>query len=600
MTRPLPDGPRSPGRREPEQREKSRSTVARKWAYLISTTAYVPLKHTDLEQPLLEMVDELFTALSAEPLGLAAAEQVGARLVTLGCVDKSSLQCSVDVLAGPLLAGAGVRNLPPERVIRLLGGMSAGFAEGIRARTTSQQESMYRALIEVATKAMRTAKNRGPDFADTSTELTLLRRQLSHQLLHDALTGLPNRQFFGTRLEEVLNSGEPTALYRIELNGFSVFNEGLGGPSTDTLMTAIAMRLRSALAGDGIMVARFDRPGFAVLQECEVSHDRPAEVVAAITDAIAETTRVAGIELRTTASIGVVQSPPHRADPVELLQGADIALRHAKEEGPGRWRLLLPDEEAHDRALLRFAAAMPGAMDDGQLSAAYRLRVGLADEQPVGLDAFVRWEDAGLTGQRCVELVEPTGLSPRLGQWLLRDACERVAGLGGTRLPLSVRLSPNQSAAPDLVDTVLDVLDETELPVGRLQLAMPAAEVFEGRARSVDNLSSLAAAGVRTAVHGFDGDPAEVVRLSGLPLRAVTLTTRLVSQARGASRNSLVGKTLSSLVGRVHEAGATVAIDEVRTRPEADWWRHAGADTATGPLFSVAGEPDDPGVLFGR
>jgi diguanylate cyclase (GGDEF)-like protein len=579
MTEPLRNGgPRSPAPRSAKEREKARVKVARKWAYLISSTAYVPLEHTDLEQPLLEMVHDLFAALTTEPLGLEDAERAGARLVSLNCVDKSSLQCTVDVLAGPLLTDDDVRDLPPERVVRLLGALSAGYAEAVRRRTTDQQEAMCRALMEVAKKAMHAAESRQTDFGDTSTELTLLRRQLSHQLLHDALTGLPNRQFFSTRLEEVLNTGSPTTLYRIELNGFSVFNEGLGGPRTDTLMTAIAVRLRTAMPD--MMVARFDRAGFTVLQEGIAS---PADVVATIHEAVSTTTRIADLGLTTSASIGVVQSPPHRADPIEFLQAGDIALRHARQEGPGRWRLLMPDEDAHDRRLLRKAATF----DSGQLTVGYRLRVDLADEQPVGVDAFVRWQDAGLA-----DVLEQTGQSPRIGEWLLRDACGRM-----TRLPLSVRLSPNQSAAPDLVDTVLEVLDESELPASRLQLAMPATEVFDGRARSADNLSSLAAAGVATAVHDFGGDPSEVVRLGGLPLRAVALTARLMSQARGASRKSLLGKALTNLATMVHEAGATVAVDDVRSRREAEWWRNAGADTASGPLFA-GGERDDPAELL--
>lgn len=579
MTEPLRNGgPRGSAPRSAKEREKARVKVARKWAYLISSTAYVPLEHTDLEQPLLEMVWDLFAALVAEPLGLEDAERAGARLVALNCADKSSLQCTIDVLAGPLLTDEDVRDLPPERVVRLLGGLSAGFAEAVRRRTTDQQEAMCRALMEVAKKAMHAAENRQTDFGDTSTELTLLRRQISHQLLHDAQTGLPNRQFFSTRLEEVLNSGSPTTLYRIELNGFSIYNEGLGGPRTDTLMTAIAVRLRTALPD--MMVSRFDRSGFTVLQENAAS---PAEVVATIHEAISTTTHIAELGLTTSASIGVVQCPPHRAEPVEFLQAGDIALRHARNEGPGRWRLLMPDEDAHDRRVLRLAATL----DSEQLTAGYRLRVGLADERPVGVDAFVRWQEPGVA-----DVLEETGLSPRVGEWLLRDACGRM-----TSLPLSVRLSPNQSAAPNLVDTVLDVLDEAEVPASRLQLAMPASEVFEGRARSVDNLSSLAAAGVATAVHDFGGDPSEVVRLGGLPLRAVALTTRLVSQARGASRKSLVGKALTNLATMVHESGATVAVDDVRSRREAEWWRHAGADTASGPLF-LGGVRDDPAEFF--
>jgi diguanylate cyclase (GGDEF)-like protein len=426
--------------------------------------------------------------------------------------------------------------------------------------------------MEVARKAVRTAEAKQAEVVEMSTELTLLRRQLSHQLLHDPLTGLPNRQFFTTRLEEVLNSGHRTTLYRIELNGFAVLDDGIGSPRTDVLLIAIATRLRAAMADEGAMVARFDRASFTVLQECAPSSAGPAEIVGRLTAALAETTYVADAGLAVTANIGVVESPPHGMDPVELLQAAGLALRLAKEQGPGQWRLLCPDEDT-DRRLLRFAAVMPGALETGRLSVGYRQVVALADERPVSVDAYPCWQEAGLEGQECVALAERIGLSPAVGEWLLRTAGAHV-----TTGQLSVRLSPNQAAAPNLVDTVLDVL-----PPNRLRLAMPAKEVFDGRPQTVDNLTTLAKAGVRVAVHDFTGNPSDLVRLADFPLYAVTLARRLVAQAR--SRGPLVTRAVANTVALVHEASATVTVDGIRTTQEAAWWHHVGADLATGPLW---------------
>jgi diguanylate cyclase (GGDEF)-like protein len=621
MTMPLPKpspkpSPKSSPKRLPSEpctqdagpgsdadRERGRVRLARKWAYLISTTSYVPLAHTDLERPMLEMVHEIFAALAREPLGLDVADGVGARLVELNCVDKSSLQCTVDVLGGALLADRDLTHLErlPERVLRLFGALAAGYAEAIRRRTAEQQDSMYRALMAVAKKAMRAAESRQTDFTDTSTELVLLRRQLSHQLLHDPLTGLPNRQFFSTRLEEVLNSGTPTTLYRVRLNGFSVVGDGLGGPRTDTLLTALSVRLRAALAGEHAMLARFDRADFTVLQECTPTTSQPVEVIGKLTEALAETTYVADLGLALSANIGVVQSPPHRSNPVELLQAADIALRHAEEQGPGQWRLLGLAEDLRDRRLLRLAAIMPGALETGQLAVGYRLRVGLADERPACVAAFARWQHAGLQGRRCVALAEQTGLSPQVGQWLLRSACEQLSswhGISGTDLPLAVSLSPNQAAAPELVDTVLEALADTELRADLLRVAMPAAEVFDGREQAAENLASLADAGVHAEVHHFGGGPSDLARLADLPLRTVWLMPGLAPRSRGADEETVVAKALTGLVELVHSAGAAVAVDGVRTRAEADWWRGAGADTAAGPLFSAVMGPSDIASLF--
>jgi diguanylate cyclase (GGDEF)-like protein len=547
---------------------------------------YVPLKHAEMEQPFRGMVDEMFAAVAGEPPDLEAAERVGARLVELNCVDRVCLRISVDVLSGPLLTDEDTRHLAPERATRVLGALAGGFAETLRKRTIEQQESMVRAVKSVAMKATRAAKAYLAEREAIATELSLLRRQLSHQLLHDALTGLPNRQFFTTRLEEVLNSGNPTTLYRIELNGFAVLNDGLGSPHTDHLLLTVAGRLRASVAGEDAMIARFDRASFAVLHEQRPERKRrpvsPAEFVARITAALAETTYVADHGFALTANIGVVQSPPHRAELVEFTQSADLALRLAKEQGPGRWRLLAPKGGEEDRVRLRFAAIMPGALETGQLTVDYRLRVDLADERPVSVDAYPCWDTAGAPD--CTSLAEETGLSPQVGRWLLRTAGERMST---SELPLSVRLSRTQASAPDLVDTVLGTLADTSLPADRLQLAMPAAAVFGGQA--LDNLTALAGAGVRMAVHDFTGDPTDVARLADLPVRTVSFAPDLVVRARSA--RPLLTKALTGVAALVHEVGATVSVDGISSKPEADWWRSAGADTATGPLFANQGQP---------
>ncbi|GAB3456460.1 EAL domain-containing protein [Actinophytocola sediminis] len=605
---PRPDDPFAADRpgRSPAERDRARVKLTRKWAYLISMTAYIPLVPTDLERPLRELVDTVFAAVAGDTEDAAeTAAEVGTRLVKLNCVDRKSLQCTVDVLAPALLADQDLRRLDrlAERVVRVLGAVSGGFAEAIRRRTTEQQDSMCRALLAVARKATADAEARASSLDEVSTELSLLQRQLGHQLLHDPLTGLPNRQFFTTRLEEVLNSGDPITLYRLALNGFPLITAGVGRERGELLLRAAAARIRVA-AGEAAMVARFDGAQFAILREGTAE---PAAVVGEIERALAEPTYVEEeTGLATTANIGVVQRPPHGAEPAELLHAAELALRNAKRNGPGQWVLHAPDEHAADRGLLRLAATMPGAWESGQVKVGYRLRIGLSDGNPVGVDAFVSWRAAERAGQprhQCVDLAERTGLSQQLGPWLLHNASAQLRSwstASGSDLPLAVNLSPNQASRPDLVDTVLGVLDDTALPGERLLVAMPAAEVFTGRERAAANLTSLAAAGVRTGVHDFGGGAGDAVHLEDLPLHAVRLSPRLVSRAVGSATDSVAARALTGLVALTHLAGLPVWVDGVRSRREVAWWQAANADIATGPAFSSPGTDDaaDIATLF--
>lgn len=577
--------------RSSDERQRARVKLARKWAYLVSVDSYVPHTHIEVEQAMLELVHTLFAAVAAADITAAAA--VGAHLVELNCVGGASLVSTLDVLTTAMLTDQDTRGLDrlPERVGRVLGGLVSGLTETVRRTVLEQQDSMCRALMTTTRKAIRETEAREAEVGELSTELSLVRARLGHQLLHDALTGLPNRQFFVTRLEEALDSGRPVTLFCLELSGFALVNDGLGLLSSEAWLIAAADRIHRAVADRVTLVARLDGFHFAIMQESASSATDIAALVGLVNETLAEPAYLDGIGLATTASVGVVQSPPHRPDADGLLHAAHLALRAAK------------------RRLLRLAVGLPGVSETGQLEIGYEPRVGLADDRPVGVHAFLHWRDPERDEpwHPNLALAEQTGLTPQLGSWLLRDAADQLRddrlrswhGRSGTDLVLAVSLSPNQSAAPDLVDTVLSVLEGSLLRPERLQIAMPATEVCHGRVQTTENLSRIAATGVRTAVHDFDGGAPELIQLADLPVYEVWFGQRMVRQARRTDKASLIADTMTGLVGLVHRAGAAVGVDDIRARAEADWWRRVGADTASGRLYCPAGAHTDIADLLG-
>jgi diguanylate cyclase (GGDEF)-like protein len=556
--------------------------LARKWAYQVSMTSYIPLPHKEIERRLHELAHEVFEAVAADPVDVDRASAVGERLVKLHCVGNTSLRCSVDVLSGGLLADERLRRLTglPERVVKALGALACGYADTVRWQTVEQKDRLNQALLEAVRKAEEIRKDHQTRHNEVVTELSLLRNQLSHQLLHDVLTSLPNRQYFTTHLEQVLNTGSPTTVYHLEVNGVDTISDGLGPLTAGGLLRLVADRLNALMAGKRGMVARFELARFAILVESPTPAPDPAPMVAAINAALAEPAYVDGNAVVMTASTGVVQSPPHSADPVTMLHAANIAVRKAKELGPGRWTLLARACDESDRKELRLAATLTGAWRTDKIRVEFRPQVRLADGQAVRLDARLRWdhrERGTLAHERLVTLAERTGLSTRLGSWLLDEAGDRLESWSGD-LPVTVAVPPSQATDPDLLTAVR----ESGLPPERLTLSVPAG-IATGPA--ADNLARLADAGVAVAVHDFGATAGDVTCLSDLPVQAVRLAPHLVRRAA----EPLVGQSLRDTVALAHQAGVTVVVDGISTTGEADWWRAADADLATGPLFALRG-----------
>lgn len=134
-----------------------RRKIARKWAYHVRLTAYIPLPQAEIEIELLKLVNCVFDAMTCEPMPTDKIARVGARLVELWCVTTASMQCTVDVLAGALLADPQLRRLDQhaERVTHLLGALAAGYASAIRSSTAQQQDNLHRALLEAMWRCQR-------------------------------------------------------------------------------------------------------------------------------------------------------------------------------------------------------------------------------------------------------------------------------------------------------------------------------------------------------------------------------------------------------------------------------------------------------------
>lgn len=432
------------------------------------------------------------------------------------------------------------------------------------------------------------------------SELHLLQKNLDHQLLHDSLTGLSNRQHFVTQLERMHGRSEHgITLFHLNLDAFSMINNGLGHEVGDTLLKLIAKRLQAVVADEDAVVARLGADEFAIVVDNSATTPKATELIDLINEELAEPSFVDGRGIALSATIGVVDRPAASWTVAELLRAANATMHQAKDKGKRQWLPYDPHEDARRKTWFAVAASMPGALEHGELELEYQPIIGLADRAVIGVAAQVRWGDWG--HQQCLELAEETGLSLPMGQWLLSGACEQVADwrdlLGERTPPLHVALSPMQSRDEDLVATVKRTLDDTGLPCGELRIALNTRAAVESQGD--DNAQVLADSGIATGLDEFHGGQEELALLTELPISSVTVAPSVVWRLADLTRDSLLHQAMSGMVAVVHRAGALVIVSGVRTEAEADWWASIGADAAQGDFFAAPRTPEEIVELLG-
>ncbi|HMA58620.1 MAG TPA: diguanylate cyclase, partial [Pseudolabrys sp.] len=160
--------------------------------------------------------------------------------------------------------------------------------------------------------------------------------RLRHLALHDPLCGLPNRIFFGERLEavieEVRNGSTPAAVFYIDLDHFKDVNDTLGHHVGDELIRNVTLRLSHTLRG-GDLVARLGGDEFAVISSIAGDSEKMMGLAQRIISAICASYSISGQNIIIGSSIGIAVIEKNCGTATDIMRYADMALYRAKNEG---------------------------------------------------------------------------------------------------------------------------------------------------------------------------------------------------------------------------------------------------------------------------
>jgi diguanylate cyclase (GGDEF)-like protein len=173
-----------------------------------------------------------------------------------------------------------------------------------------------------------------------TAERELAEEALKHQVLHDALTDLPNRILFTDRLEHAVartdRHADSVAVLFLDLDNFKAINDNLGHAHGDTVLVTIAQRLRACMRGADT-AARFGGDEFTILLEDVGGLDGAVCVAERIGADLARPIRLNDTDVVVQASIGIAVAGP-RSSATQLLREADLAMYSVKRNAAGRAR----------------------------------------------------------------------------------------------------------------------------------------------------------------------------------------------------------------------------------------------------------------------
>jgi diguanylate cyclase (GGDEF)-like protein len=420
---------------------------------------------------------------------------------------------------------------------------------------------------------------------------------------NDSLTGLPNRQLFLERLAWTLRlarrHNKQCALLQVGLDRFKQINDTIGHEMGDEVLKAVARRLSAALRDtdtislfedreDAISLSRLAGDEFMVLIS-EIGHGEDATIIARrLLETMQAPLLIGGHELFVTISIGIALYPHDGEQGSELLTNVDLAMAQAKLHGRNTFSFYSAETNERSIERLKLETALRKALEKEELTLNYQPKVDITTGQIIGGEALARWTHSSLgvvSPGAFIPLAEETGLILRLGEFVLRRACQDAAQWqkNGIPLPVSVNVSSLQFRRGNMPAIIQAVLKETGLSPSNLIIELTESLLMENAQANIQMLSDIKSLGVRLSMDDFGTGYSSLSYLKRFPLDELKIDQLFVRDLPDDSGNAAI---VGSVIAMAHGLGLKVTAEGVETPGQMIFLKIHGCDQFQGYLFS--------------
>ncbi len=431
------------------------------------------------------------------------------------------------------------------------------------------------------------------DFLDQQRELRgyaekleSANQEISHQALHDELTGLGNRRYLKLKMDEFIahrrREGDEVAALHVDLDRFKQINDTMGHAVGDHVLKVVADILRANLRSEDV-VARIGGDEFVVLVRCHANSDHPEKLAERLIAAASEPVTFEGRPCRFGASIGIARTP--LIDEEELLTSSDVALYRAKTSGRSQVAVFDNMDLVNLRARKRLGDDILQGLERDEFIAVYQPQIDPFTTEVLGFEALTRWlhpERGLLMPSEFAAAAAEVNAAKQIDSSVFRNAiAEFCAAFEEDVRPINLSFDTSHAR---LVDPELPSDIGQFSGAGQICLELSDAACFEDDSEATKTAyETLRNVGVLFEVDGFGTGPASFLALRRLKPERLKIDGRLVKPIDDCETSQ---QLLRSIIETGQALGIGVTACGVETREQVRVLCEFGCDRVQGPLFS--------------
>jgi diguanylate cyclase (GGDEF)-like protein len=428
-----------------------------------------------------------------------------------------------------------------------------------------------------------------------------LQTKLLNIVLHDALTGLPNRVLFLRKLESALNRTKQDDNYQfavlfLDCDRFKVVNDSLGHFVGDELLIAIARRIQGSLSPFDTF-ARFGGDEFAILLENVTGLGMVKDLAEKIIQELSLPFQLSRYEVFMDASIGINWGDRNYEKPEFIMRDADTAMYRAKASGRARYHIFDPIMHSQAIKLLELENDLRRAVERQEFIIYYQPLVSLATGRINGFEALIRWQHPQhglILPTEFIPAAEEMGLIYPLTTWLLKSVCKQLHiwesyPVRSESLTISINLSARLFSNPNFLNEIDAVIHECQVNPASIELEITESVIMENSEAVRNILYQLKHRQFRLVIDDFGTGYSSLSYLHSFPLNAIKIDKSFVKRMQENKENMGL---VPAMIGIAHSMGMKAIAEGIETPEQLIQLRSLNCDLGQGYLFSPAVEPD--------